>query len=186
MVREDSCEDLSDNNSIDSEINDQSFQSIMSISEIGEINQNIEEIDHNENENVFENVLEDSDLELNEEESNVNYPNEAYGDLMSLVTKRKLNNATGNAIIKFFNKHANLVKSPLPRSIEVGRKYMDNMKLPNLKYTKTCIMKYNNNKYFLYHQSLIDCIKNILSISDILQNFALTFEKVEVIIYTST
>ncbi|CAB5395746.1 unnamed protein product [Rhizophagus irregularis] len=111
MVREDSCEDLSDNKSTDSEINNQSFQSMMSISEVGEIDQNIEEIDHDENENVFENILEDSDSELNEEESkpeiNVNYPSEAYGDLMALVTKHKLNNATGNAIIKFFNKHAN-------------------------------------------------------------------------------
>ncbi|GET57016.1 hypothetical protein GLOIN_2v1790920 [Rhizophagus irregularis DAOM 181602=DAOM 197198] len=183
MVREDLCEDLSDNKSTDSEINNQSFQSMMSISKVGEINQNIEEINHDENENIFENILEDSDSELNEKESkpeiNVNYPSEAYGDLMVLVTKHKLNNATGNAIIKFFNKHANLDKSPLPRSIEQGRKYMDNMKLPNLNYIKTSIMNYNNNEYFLYHQSLINCIKNILSISDISQNFALTFEKVE-------
>ncbi|GBC15518.2 hypothetical protein GLOIN_2v1762814 [Rhizophagus irregularis DAOM 181602=DAOM 197198] len=182
MVR-DSCEDLSDNKSTDSEINNQSIQSMMSISEVGEIDQNIEEIDHDENEKVFENILEDSDSELNEKESkpeiNVNYPSEAYGDLMALVTKHKLNNATGNAIIKFFNKHANLDKSPLLRSIEQGRKYMDNMKLPNLNYTKTSIMNYNNNEYFLYHQFLINCIKNILSISDISQNFALTFEKVE-------
>ncbi|GET64361.1 hypothetical protein GLOIN_2v1762814 [Rhizophagus irregularis DAOM 181602=DAOM 197198] len=150
MVCEDSCKDLSDNKSTDSEINNQSFQSMMSISEVGEIDQNIEEIDHDENENVFENILEDSDSELNEEESkpeiNVNYSSEAYGDLMALVTKHKLNNATGNAIIKFFNKHANLDKSLLPRSIEQGRKYMDNMKLPNLNYTKTSIMNYNNNE----------------------------------------
>ena len=129
--------------------------------------------------------MEDSGSELNEEEPkikiNINYSNEAYGDLMSLVTKYKLSNVTGNAIIKFFNKHANLDKSPLSTSIERGRKYMDNMKLPSLTYTKTCVMNYNNNEYFLYHKSLINCIKNILSISDILQNFALTFEKVEVI-----
>jgi hypothetical protein len=129
---------------------------------------------------------EDSDLELNEEkfksEINTKYPNEVYSDLMSLVTKQKLSNVMGNAIIKFFNKHANLDKSPLPRSIEQGRKYMDNMNLPSLKYTKTCVMKYNDNEYYLYHQSLINCIQNILSISDVSQNFALAFEKVEVIV----
>jgi hypothetical protein len=188
MVREDLCKDLSDNKSVDSEIND---LSIMSISEIDEIDQNIEEINQNieeidQNENVIEDILEDSGSELNEEkpeaEINVNYPNEAYGDLMSLVTKYKVNNVTGNAIIKFFNKHANLDKSPLPISIEQGRKHMDNMKLPSLTYTKTCVMNYNNKEYFLYHKSLINCIKNILSISDMSQNFALTFEKVEVII----
>ena len=145
--------------------------------------QNMEEI--NQNENIIDNILKDSDSESNEKESkieiNINYPNEVYGDLMSLVTKYKLSNVTGNAIIRFFNKHANLGKSPLPSSIEQGRKYMDNMKLPSLEYTKTYVMSYNNNDYFLYNQSLINCIKNILSIPDILQNFALNFEKVEVI-----
>ncbi|GBB89140.1 hypothetical protein RclHR1_15820006 [Rhizophagus clarus] len=70
MVHENLNEDFSDNESIDSEINDQSFQSKMSISETDEIDQN---------ENVDENILgdfdsepseepEDSDSELNEEE----------------------------------------------------------------------------------------------------------------------
>ncbi|KAF0356164.1 zn-finger domain-containing protein [Gigaspora margarita] len=33
------------------------------------------------------------------------FPNEAYTDLMVLVTKYKLSNTAGNAIISFFNKH---------------------------------------------------------------------------------
>ena len=83
----------------------------------------------NQNENIFENILEESESDLNTEEIELNsddvydYLNEAYGDLMSLVTKHKISNVTGNAIIKFFNKHANLNKSPLPKSIEQGRKY---------------------------------------------------------------
>jgi hypothetical protein len=120
-------------------------------------------------------------LEEFESEMNADYPNEAYADLMSLVTKQKLSNVTGNAIIKFFNKHANLNTSPLPKSIEQGRKYMDNMNLPTLTFTKTCVINYNNNEYYLYHRSLINCIKNILSIPNISQNFTLTFEKLEVI-----
>lgn len=134
------------------------------------------------NENVLEDILEDMILEESEPEMNPDYPNEAYGDLMSLVTKHKLSNATGNAIIKFFNKHANLNTSPLPKSIEKGRKYMDNMNLPTLTFTKTWVKNYNNKEYYLHHRSLINCIKNILSISDISQNFALTFERLEVII----
>lgn len=157
---------------VDSEMND-SFQSIVSISEISEINQNIDD---------FENILPESESNTDSEQINTNYPNKAYGDLMSLVTKHKLNNVTGNAIIKFFNKHANLDKSPLPKSIEQGRKYMDNMNLPSLNHTKTCVINYNNNEYYLYHRPLLNCIKNILSIPDILENFALTFEKTEVII----
>ena len=51
-------------------------------------------------------------------EVNANYPNEAYEDFMILVTKHRLSNTTGNAIIRFFNKYANLNKSLLPKSTE--------------------------------------------------------------------
>jgi hypothetical protein len=128
---------------------------------------------------VFEDVLEDI-LEESESEVNADFPNEAYGDLMALVTKHKLNNKTGNAIIRFFNKHANHITSPLPKSIEQGRNYMDNMNLPSLTFQQTCVINYNNTEYYLHHRSLLNCVKNILSIPDILQNFALTFENLEV------
>ena len=36
---------------------------------------------------------------------------------LMLVTKHNLSNVTGNAIIKFFNKEANLNTSPLPKSM---------------------------------------------------------------------
>lgn len=146
--------------------------------------------------NIFENILEeletkinvnypnDNDIleeELDESKMNINYPNETYADLMTLVTKHNLSNTVGNAIIKFFNKHSNITtSSPLPKSIEKGCKYMDNMNLPNFTFDKTCVLTYNNNEYYLYHQPLINCIKNILSISDISQNFALTFKNLKV------
>ena len=103
---------------------------------------------------------------------------------MTLATKHKLSNASGNAIIKFFNKHTNLATFPLLKSIKQGREYMDRMNLPNLTYYKTCVINYNKKEYYLHHRSLLSCIKNILSISSISQNFALTFEKLEVIIYS--
>ena len=154
------------------------------ISEGGDQSMSISEMSINEG-SVFENILEESEvfeniLEESESEVNVDYPNEAYGDLMALVTKHKLNNKTGNAIIKFFNKHSNLAISPLPKSIEQGRKYMDNMNLPSLTFQQTCIINYNNIEYYLHHRSLLNCVKNILSIPGILQNFALTFENLEV------
>lgn len=134
-----------------------------------------------QNEDTFEDILENSDL--NEEleiEVNTGYPNEAYADLMTLVTKYNLNNTTGNAIIKFFNKHANLSISPLPKSIEKGRKYMDNMNIPSLTYDKTCVINYNNKDYYLHHLSLINCVKHILSIPDISAHFMQEFEILEV------
>ena len=59
---------------------------------------NLSEMSFNEND-ILEDILEESELKMNSD-----YPNEAYGDLMSLVTKHKLSNAsnaTDNAIIKF-------------------------------------------------------------------------------------
>jgi hypothetical protein len=151
----------------------------MSISEGGDQSLLISETDSNEDP-AFEDILDI--LEESESEVNVNYPNEAYGDLMTLVTKHKLNNKAGNAIIRFFNKHANLATSPLPTSIEQGRTYMDKMNIPSLAYKQTCVMNYNNKEYFLHHRSILNCLKNILSIPDISQNFVLTFDNLKVII----
>ena len=116
-----------------------------------------------------------------EKSDNANeFPNEAYADLMTLVTDYKLSNRAGNAIIKFFNKHSNVPQSPLPINIEKGRKFMNNMKFHNLTFKKICIASHNHKEYFLHYQDLIHCIKNILAIPDITQDFALSFENCEV------
>jgi hypothetical protein len=162
----------SDQNMSISEGGDQS----MSILEGSDRSLLISETNSNED-SAFEDILEESESEVN-----LSYPNEAYGDLMTLVTKHKLTNKAGNAIIGFFNKHANLATSPLPTSIEQGRIYMDKMNVPSLTYKQTLVINYNNKEYFLHHRSLLNCIKNILSIPDISQNFALTFDNLEVII----
>jgi hypothetical protein len=104
------------------------------------------------------------------------FPNEAYADLMVLVTKYKLSNAAGNAIISFFNKHSNHSKTPLPKNIKQGKLFMNNMK-SNLSYKKTKVLEHDNTEYFLYHMPLMSCIQNILEIPDISQTFALEYEE---------
>lgn len=99
---------------------------------------------------------------------------------MTLITKHNISNTTGNAFIHFFNKYSNLSKSPLPKSINQGRIFMNNLNNPLLTYQKTFITNYNDNDYFLYHHSIENCLKNILSISNISQYFMLNFEKKEV------
>ncbi|GET59880.1 hypothetical protein GLOIN_2v1785873 [Rhizophagus irregularis DAOM 181602=DAOM 197198] len=76
-------------------------------------------------EDNFENILDSSEEpEIFEESENPNsktcteFPNDAYKDLMLLVTKYKINNKGGNEIIRFFNKHSNFTESPLPKNIE--------------------------------------------------------------------
>jgi len=135
-----------------------------------------------ESDNVESDNVEGSDNVDNTEKSDnaKEFPNEAYADLMTLVTNYKLNNKAGNAIIKFFNKYSNLPQSPLPINIEKGRKFMNNMKFPNLTFKKICIANHNHKEYFLHYQDLIHCIKNILAIPDMTQDFALSFENCEV------
>jgi len=108
------------------------------------------------------------------------FPNDAYKDLMLLVTKHNLNNRAGNDIIRFFNKHSNLTKSPLPKNIEKGRAFMNNMKFSNLDFCKVFITNHRDKDYYLYYQNLIKCIKNILSVPNITQDFALSYEDYEV------
>jgi hypothetical protein len=71
---------------------------------------------------------------------------------MLLVTKYKINNKGGNEIIRFFNKHSNLTESPLPKNIEQGRAFMNNMKFSNLEFNKVLITKHKDKDYFLYYQ----------------------------------
>src|ERR1051325_8235292 len=96
---------------------------------------NMEESDNSQESN---NILEYDNIKESDnvvESNNANeFPNEAYADLMILVTNYKLNNKAGNAIIKFFNKHSNVSQFPLPINIEKGRKFMNNMKFHNLTF----------------------------------------------------
>src|SRR6266516_2310770 len=122
----------------------------------------------------FKNDLEIEDLKKPE------FPNEAYKDLMLLVTDHKLNNKAGNAVIRFFNKHSTLLKSPLPKNIKNRREFMNKMNYPNLTFNKICITYYNGKEYFLHYQNLIHCIKNILEVPRITEDFALSYENYEV------
>src|SRR5205823_2786848 len=174
--------------------NNQSFESTESnlVSEISmrsyEEVINMEESDNSQESNnilVESDNVEESDnvdnVDNREKSDNANeFSNKAYADLMTLVTDYKLSNKAGNAIIKFFNKHSNVLQSPLPINIEKGRKFMNNMKFPNLTFKKICIASHNHKEYFLHYQDLIHCIKNILAIPDITQDFALSFENCEV------
>lgn len=162
-----------------------SFDSIRSI-ESSQSNL-ISEISTMSLEGNFEDILKSveepeifEEAENTEPETYSEFPNDAYKDLMLLITKHKLNNKAGNDIIRFFNKHSNLTKSPLPKNIEKGRAFMNNMKFSNLEFHKVFIINHRDKDYYLYYQNLIKCIKNILSVPDITQDFALSYENYKV------
>ncbi|RHZ88118.1 hypothetical protein Glove_26g229 [Diversispora epigaea] len=110
------------------------------------------------------------------EENVMEFPNEAYADLMELFIKHNLNNKTGNAIIKFFDKHSNLSTSPHPKNIEAGRKLMDIMNVQKLPYSKHCILDYKNKEYFVYYRPIKSCIESLLSNPDIIKNFIYKYQ----------
>ncbi|KAF0345962.1 zn-finger domain-containing protein [Gigaspora margarita] len=71
------------------------------------------------------------------------FSNEAYTDLMVLVTKYKLSNAAGNAIILFFNKHSKHSKLLLPKNIKQEKEFINNIK-SNLSFKKTKVLDLND------------------------------------------
>ena len=98
----------------------------------------------------FEDMRNNSSNDENQEYNE--FPNEAYADLMVLVTKYKLSNAARNAIISFFNKYSNHSKSLLPKNIKQGKLFMNNMK-SNLLYMKIkyWIMIILSISYIIYY-----------------------------------
>lgn len=155
------------------------------VSEVSEESKESKESIESEESKEFEEFEESKDSEesIEPDESEVKFPNEAYADLMSLVTKYKLNNKIGNAIIRFFNKHSKQPISPLPKNIEQGLKLIDKMKLPNLLNQEHFILKYNGFDYILYYRPIINCIKNLLSQEDIKQHISYNFKNIQVIIF---
>lgn len=165
-----------------SEVQNMSFESTQSIESsqsnlISEIS--IMSLEDSNFEDILESFEEPEIFEFENTESEAcsEFPNDAYKDLMLLVTRHKLNNRAGNDIIRFFNKHSNLTKSPLPKNIEKGRAFMNNMKFSNLdNFCKVLITNHGGKDYYLHYQNLIKCIKNILFVPDITQDFALSYE----------
>ena len=127
------------------------------------------------NSTYFEHIRSSSsDVEIDQKYEE--FPNEAYADLMVLVTKYKLSNAAGNAIISFFNKHSKHSTSLLPKNIRQRKDFMNNIK-SNLSYKKTKVLDLDNTEYFLYHIPLISYIENILKIPDIAQNLEFEYKE---------
>lgn len=125
-----------------------------------------------------ENIL--SNDNICEETNSIKFPNKAYVDLMTLVTNYNLSNKAANTIIHLFNEHSNLLLSPLLKNIKKGRELMEKMKIPTLLSKKHKILTYNNIDYYLFYHPILNCIKNILSIPDILENFALNFKNFKI------
>ncbi|RHZ57009.1 hypothetical protein Glove_395g100 [Diversispora epigaea] len=163
-----------DNDSYNAEVEEESLTSDISHSSVSFF-ENME-LSNSEPENYsFNNYASDYN-NICEEAEPIEFPNNAYANLIALVTNYNLSNETTNAVIHFFNEHSNLPLFPLPKNTKKGRELMKKMKIPTLTSKKHKILTHNNIDYYLFYHPVLNCIKNILSISDISQNFILKFE----------
>ncbi|RHZ88405.1 hypothetical protein Glove_23g140 [Diversispora epigaea] len=163
-----------DNDSYNAEVEEESLTSDISHSSVSFF-ENMK-LSNSEPENYsFNNYASDYN-NICEEAEPIEFPNNAYADLMTLVTNYNLSNEATNAVIHFFNEHSNLPLSPLPKNAKKRHELMEKMKIPTLTSKKHRIHTHNNIDYYLFYHPVLNCIKNILSISDISQNFTLRFE----------
>ncbi|RHZ76055.1 hypothetical protein Glove_207g34 [Diversispora epigaea] len=163
-----------DNDSYNAEVEEESLTSDISHSSVSFF-ENME-LSNSEPENYsFNNYASDYN-NICEKAEPIEFPNNAYADLMALVTNYNLSNEATNAVIRFFNEHSNFPLSPLSKNTKKRRELMEKMKIPTLTSKKHKILTHNNIDYYLFYHPVLNCIKNILSISDISQNFTLRFE----------
>ncbi|RHZ83374.1 hypothetical protein Glove_95g74 [Diversispora epigaea] len=53
---------------------------------------------------------------------------------------------------------------------------MDKMNISQLSYSKYCVLTHNSQDYFVHYRPIKNCIKNLLSNSDILKNLMFRYE----------
>ena len=94
---------------------------------------------------------------------------------MELITNYQLSHRAGNAIIRFFNKHSNLKSSPLPFSVRIARKFLNNTDIPYVEFKETSVMSIRGIVYKLNYRPIIQAIASLLAIDDINQNLVLNF-----------
>ncbi|RHZ80954.1 hypothetical protein Glove_130g90 [Diversispora epigaea] len=143
-----------DNDSYNAEVEEESLTSDISHSSVFFF-ENIELFNSEPENYSFNNYALDYN-NICEEAESIEFPNNAYADLMALVTNYNLSNEATNAVIRC--------------------ELMEKMKIPTLTSKKHKILTHNNIDYYLFYHPVLNCIKNILSISDISQNFTLRFE----------
>ena len=92
------------------------------------------------------------------------FPNPAYEAFVQLVTKHKLSYSVVNDIIHLFNNFCMDPAAILPSNAKAARVFLDSIQIPHILYKKTIIMmEYDKIQYTLYHCTIFDAIKELLS-----------------------
>ncbi|GES87424.1 hypothetical protein GLOIN_2v1836976 [Rhizophagus clarus] len=70
------------------------------------------------------------------------WPSDAYQEFMELIVEGNISNKVGDKIIKFFNRHSNLEKSPLPKSTKDGKDYLNQISSPSIDFKEKSVANY--------------------------------------------
>jgi hypothetical protein len=101
----------------------------------------------------------------------VKWPNDAYRDFLELIVEGNISNKIGDKIIKFFNKHSNLDKSPLPSSTKNGKDYLNQINSPLIDFKEKVVATYNEINFTLYYRPLFRAIQALLQRPEVANNF---------------
>ncbi|GES89309.1 hypothetical protein GLOIN_2v1764901 [Rhizophagus clarus] len=70
------------------------------------------------------------------------WPSDAYWEFIELIVKGNISNKVGDKIIKFFNRHSNLEKSPLPKSTKDDKDYLNQISSPSIDFKEKSVTNY--------------------------------------------
>jgi hypothetical protein len=101
----------------------------------------------------------------------VNWPNEAYRDFMNLIVEGNISNKIGDKIIKFFNQHSTLSKSPLPSSTKSGKDYLNQINSPSINFKEKIVATYNEVNFTLHYRPIFRAIQALIQRPEVSENF---------------
>ena len=107
----------------------------------------------------------------NKPEHIAEWPNDAYHDFMELIVEGNISNKIGDKIIKFFNKHSNLEKSPLPKSTKDGKDYLNQISSPSIDFKEKSVANYARVDFKLYYRPIFRAIQALIQRPEVAENF---------------
>ncbi|CAB4404339.1 unnamed protein product [Rhizophagus irregularis] len=104
------------------------------------------------------------------DDSVLQWPNEIYREFAKICVDYDLSNQAVDSFINFFNKNANLNKSPLPNNSREMHKFMNSIVSPNLDFKKKHIIDFEVTSQ--YSRIVEFSLNNIIVIGGNRQNLS--------------
>ena len=90
---------------------------------------------------------------------------------MKLIVKGNISNKIGDKIIKFFNIHSSLKKSPLPKLTKAGKDYLNQINSPCINFKEKVVTTYSGIELKLYYRPIFRTIQALLQQPEVEDNF---------------